>query len=185
MFDRMLIEHCAPTLGGLKTANLFSFPLSGREVLDAALSEWNRELNPKGVSLHILGAKGSKALIYVCRTSMLAEDLKREAVRKFLARYGYRECDPHTGIDTLRERIRDASGFPHEIGLFLGYPLEDVRGFIENAGQNCKCTGYWKVYCNEYETVKLFMKYRKCRDIYIKLFENRVKSVLQLTVAVS
>jgi len=87
-------------------------------------------------------------------------------------------------IENLQERLRSSSDFPHEIGLFLGYPLEDVRGFIENAGQNCKCTGCWKVYCNECETVKLFMKYKKCKDIYTKLFENRGRSVWELTVAV-
>lgn len=39
--------------------------------------------------------------------------------------------------------------FPHEIGLFLGYPLEDVQGFIENRAEGYKCVGCWKVYGDE------------------------------------
>ena len=69
-----------------------------------------------------------------------------------------------------------------EIGLFLGYPVEDVLGFIENAGQNCKCCGCWKVYCNECEAVRTFARYKKCRDIYKRLWQEG-RSVLQLTVA--
>jgi len=185
MLDKMLIEHCSPTLGGLKTANLFSHPYSSGEELNSTISAWNKELNPKGVSLYILCIRGERALVYVCRTSMLENDLQSSGVPEFLMGYGYRKVSPSYCIEKLRERLQRSPVFPHEIGLFLGYPLEDVRGFIDNAGQNCKCAGYWKVYCNERETVKLFMKFKKCREIYTNLFENRVRSVLQLTVAVS
>ena len=36
----------------------------------------------------------------------------------------------------------DESGeFPHEVGLFLGYPPEDVKGFIDHRANNFKCAG--------------------------------------------
>lgn len=38
--------------------------------------------------------------------------------------------------------------FPHEMGILLGYPVEDVEGFIINNGKNELYTGYWKVYDN-------------------------------------
>jgi hypothetical protein len=38
------------------------------------------------------------------------------------------------------------SEFPHEIGIFLGYPPEDVAAFIENDGKNYACRTHWKVY---------------------------------------
>ena len=35
----------------------------------------------------------------------------------------------------------DESGeFPHEVGLFLSYPPEDVKGFIDHRANNFKCT---------------------------------------------
>ena len=40
----------------------------------------------------------------------------------------------------------NGSDFPHEVGLFLGYPVWDVKGFIEHKGQQYKLCGYWKVY---------------------------------------
>ena len=44
----------------------------------------------------------------------------------------------------------DESGeFPHEVGLFLSYPPEDVKGFIDHRASGFKCAGLWKVYGNE------------------------------------
>ena len=81
-----------------------------------------------------------------------------------------------------KRRLFENRSFPHEIGLFLGYPLDDVIGFIRNEGRNCKYTGFWKVYCNEEEAARIFEKFRKCRDVYMRLWQQG-KSVLQLTVA--
>lgn len=82
----------------------------------------------------------------------------------------------------LRCRLADNAAFPHEIGVFLGYPLGDVMGFIRSGGRNCRHAGCWKVYCNEAETLRLFEKFKKCRDVYLRLW-NQGRSVLQLTVA--
>ena len=41
---------------------------------------------------------------------------------------------------------KHGSAFPHEIGLFLEYPLADIEGFIEHQGKDALESGYWKVY---------------------------------------
>lgn len=76
----------------------------------------------------------------------------------------------------------DLKAFPHEIGVFLGYPIEDVIGFINNKGCNFKCCGYWKVYGDKEKAIKEFARYDKCRMIYTKLW-NQGRSILKLTVA--
>ena len=123
-----------------------------------------------------------KALIYVCRKSRLAENLSRPGVAAFLAGYGYGELDVDAAIERLKSRFDKGEDFPHEIGVFLDYPLGDVIGFIENSGHNYKCSGCWKVYCDECESRRLFAMYQKCRDIYTRLYEQG-RSVFQLTVA--
>lgn len=82
----------------------------------------------------------------------------------------------------LKNRFEETDCFPHEIGLFLGYPLPDVIGFIEQGGKNCKCCGVWKVYSNEKETKALFDRFRKCTEVYRKVFA-RGRTLAQLTVA--
>ena len=58
----------------------------------------------------------------------------------------------------------DESGeFPHEVGLFLSYPPEDVKGFIAHRANDFKCAGLWKVYGNEEKARSLFAKYKNAR----------------------
>lgn len=180
--DRYLIDHCSPTLANLKTANLFSCRYSSQEQLAAQVLGWHRALEPKGVCLRLLRAKSGCALIYVYRPQRLACDLCKPGVPEFLAREGYTNLSPDAALEHLSQRLCTQDAFPHEIGLFLSYPLGDVQGFIDNGGAHYKCSGCWKVYCNECETAKLFAKYQKCRGVYWRLFSGG-RSILQLTVA--
>lgn len=177
-----LITHCAPTLASLKTASLFSLRCTCEEELRGQLEAWDRRLSEKGVRLTVLGRREDAALVYVCRQTQLEADLRKPGVARFLAAYGYAGADAAQAVARLRERLAETGDFPHEIGLFLGYPLGDVVGFIRNAGRNCKCCGCWKVYCNPGEARRQFAKFRKCSEVYARLWRQG-RSVWQLTVA--
>ena len=62
--------------------------------------------------------------------------------------------------------------FPHEIGLFLDYPLVDVIGFIRNTGKNCKCSGCWKAYGDPSAAQRHFAQLNKCTAVYLRLFRS-------------
>lgn len=127
-------------------------------------------------------APGDRALLYLFRPARLQQDLDQPGARSLLARYGYRAFQAEEALAQLQTRLREQGGFPHEIGLFLGYPLGDVAGFIRNRGKNCKCSGCWKVYCNELEAQKRFAQIQKCRQVYTRLW-TQGRSLWQLTVA--
>lgn len=182
MFDRYLIEHCAPTLASLKSASLFCLAKPDANKLKRQVECWNNRFSQKGIFLLVLKYKADRALIYVCRKSHLISDLSKPGVANFLEKYGYNLSSIKDTLDRLKERVSKSENFPHEIGVFLGYPLQDVIGFIKNGGQNSICTGCWKVYDNECEAVKLFKRFQKCREVYLRLF-NQGKTVMQLTVA--
>lgn len=180
--DKYLVQHCAPTLASLKTANMFSCCYDNEISLNKSVELWNGIFNNKGIELIVLKKQNNTALIYVCRKRRLAADLAKRGVAEFLAGYGYNGIDTDEAINTLKKRLCAMDEFPHEIGVFLDYPLEDVKGFIENAGTNCKCTGCWKVYCNECEAIKMFAKFKKCTEIYSRLYQSGKRNVIQLTV---
>ncbi|MDE6863261.1 MAG: DUF3793 family protein [Eubacterium sp.] len=184
MIEKYLIEHCAPTLASLKTANLFTYHLEAEEDISNYLDIWNSNFKDKGIELILLKKQKGFALIYVCRKARLQHDLNKEGVAEFLAEYGYENTDVNYAINRLKMRLSQYNSFPHEIGIFLDYPLGDVIGFIDNAGENCKCTGCWKVYCNECEAVRTFAKYKKCREVYTRLWSEEKRNIMQLTVAV-
>ncbi len=181
-FEQYLIDNCSPTLASLKTANLFNCRFGDVSELENAVSRWNKELSVKGISVTVLRRRENTALIYVYRAEKLAEDLSRPGVARFMKRHGYENTDIGYCIDILREKLVNSEDFPHEIGIFLGYPLGDVIGFIDNAGKNSRCTGCWKVYCNECEAMRTFARFDKCRAVYQKMWANG-RSIVQLTVA--
>lgn len=183
MIDKALVMHCSPTLAGLKSANIFNYSFTCADQLLTELDSFRNALRPKGVSLRILRICGDRALIYVYRRDKVQDELRKPDVFNFLSKYGYETDRIDDCIDRLAGRITSQLDFPHEIGLFLGYPLADVIGFIENKGQNCRCTGCWKVYCNECEARKQFAKFDKCKAIYCDLFNRGLRGIEQLTVA--
>ncbi len=183
MIEKHLVEHCAPTLASLKTANLFSYKFDDYEGLKSTLDYWNSILIEKGIKLRILKMSKNTALIYVYRENLLKSDLVKNGVQEFLASYGYDNIDAEYALDKLSSRIAECLSFPHEIGIFLNYPLEDVIGFIENQGRNSICVGCWKVYCNECDALKKFEQFKKCTMMYKKFWEKG-RSIERLSVAV-
>ena len=146
------------------------------------MNYWSTQLEGKGVSIEILRWSEKCALIYVYRENMVYRDLKKPETVKFLKEYGYENLDMQSALSKLKERLTSQKVFPHEIGVFLGYPLEDVIAFIKNNGKNSKCTGCWKVYCNQQQAQEKFALFKRCRKVYVDLWQKGI-SVQQLTAA--
>ena len=166
MSEDYLIRHCAPTLAGIKTANLFTCPYREQKDLLSFIRKTNRKLIRKGLRVLPLRFTEDKALIYVYRPGKLAADLSDSMAASILHSKGYCTGNCEKCIGQLARKIRCEAEFPHEIGLFLGYPPEDVCGFMENRACNCKCIGCWKVYGDEAAAKKKFAQYKKCTRIY-------------------
>ena len=114
---------------------------------------------------------------YECRETLLTE----------IRRYNQVLVPKGTGSEQclmqLIERLRAYDEFPHEIGLFLSYPPEDVKGFIEHHAADFKYAGLWKVYGDEQRARDLFAKYRRCTEIYCERLHAGL-SIAQLAVNV-
>lgn len=182
MSDDYLVRHCAPTLAGLKTGSLFTCPYQTRQRLCQNLQQVNQRLLPKGLRVLPLHFSESKALIYVYRPGKLSADLQDDRAAELLRHCGYESGSCEKCVAQLSRRIRDAEDFPHEIGLFLGYPPEDVCGFMENKAENCKCVGCWKVYGDVDAAKKKFAQYKKCTRVYCEQWAKG-KDIERLTVA--
>lgn len=86
-------------------------------------------------------------------------------VKGLLSYFGYSaDSSAEEYLHRLGVRLSENGTFPHEIGVFLDYPLEDVIGFMENKGANYKLCGCWKVYGNANKARRTFANYDKCRN---------------------
>ncbi len=182
MSEESLVIHCSPTLAGLKTGNLFA--AEGRQgggLLDE-IRRLNRLLSPKGLRMVPMKEMERRVLIYVYRPLKLEQDFADCRAAAMLRDLGYPCEKPGQCIAFLAKKLREARTFPHEIGLFLGYPPEDVQGFIENKAECFKSIGCWKVYGNVEQAQLKFQKYKKCADIYYAQWLKGF-SIERLTVA--
>lgn len=192
--EQQMIRHCAPVLAGIKIANLFRYQAETEEGLREEMDEVSKKLNVKGVYLEIVRRFEKGVLIYVFRRDRLEEELKKTENATLLSRYGYGKlmcqhpestCQKKIGdfcLEHLKARIRNSEEFPHEIGIFLGYPPEDVKGFIDHQGKDFLFSGIWKVYSNPEVARDLFAKFKKCVTVYEKLYSEG-RSISKLTVA--
>lgn len=180
MLDQAIIDHASPTLARLKLGSLFNYPMG-----DEFLSEFTAlrtQLLKKGVAMMVFRIAQGKALIYIYRPGELENTLRSNGVRRLLKSCGYTRFETAWALETLRTRLNSEESFPHEIGVFLGYPLEDVLGFIENDGRNCLSCGCWKVYSDECAALAAFRRYEKCKAVYQRLFASGCP-LSRLTVA--
>ncbi|WP_288332757.1 DUF3793 family protein [uncultured Cloacibacillus sp.] len=166
--ESLIAFHCAPTLAGIKAANLFTWHHTREDMADGLIDAARSRLAPYGISMEILCRCERYALIFVYREEMLGRAFTPEA-ECFLEGYGYAAgSSVAEKLAVLKNRFTLCGEFPHEIGVFLDYPLEDVRGFIENGGGGCKACGTWKVYGDSERALALFERYKRCTDYFCK-----------------
>lgn len=182
MWEKQLVRHCSPTLAGLKTGSVFTVSVADEEELRCTLRRLNGQFRDKGLRVIPLRRREGRALIYVYRPCRLRQDLGDETAGALLGACGYCRKSPEGCIAQLIKRLEEREDFPHEIGLFLGYPPEDVAGFIRNDAENYKCCGVWKVYTDVEAAQRTFDQYRKCTQVYCSQWEKGA-DLRRLTVA--
>ncbi len=155
-----LILQCAPFLKGIKIACILN-------ITEANSRELYEILEGTGIKFKILTRNHGKCLVLLYRRESFSRYLKRTDVREFLGSYGYEDVEPEKMLERLSKRVCQYSDgeicFPHEIGAFLDYPIDDVKCFIEKDGKDSLFSGYWKVYNNPGRAKMIFWAYDKAK----------------------
>ena len=153
-FQDKLVFHSALTLAHMKTANLFRINKNDFSNYEECLAYFNERLLEFGLYISILKEQGQNLLLYVYSKNRLDHILSHSSIQEFLYQYGYSFDNIYETLFHLKKRL-SKNEFPHEIGIFLGYPLYDVEGFIKNK-EDYNIVGYWKVYGNIKNIKKVF-----------------------------
>lgn len=166
--EHTLCVNCGVTLAGIKPASLFS--IKSEAVKN--LKDYKRVFLSRGVEVRFIKLNGDRMLVYAFKRNALEKILSDKDNAEFLKERGYDCADLDGALKILIRRLRFQSEFPHEIGIFLGYALEDVKGFIASPRDGVYFTGYWKVYAHAEEKSLMFARYRFCTDT----LERKLKS---------
>ena len=157
-----ILQYASATLAGEKPASLFRVPHP----------LWDTDSNILSIlpAAHLqcvpVQTSRESVLLYLYNPALLNQTLMRPEINAYLSSLGYLpHSDIYCYLPALLQKIRSGQAFPHEIGLFLGYPLKDVQKYIENKGENCLYNKYWKVYDNVETAKRIFDKYDACRNL--------------------
>lgn len=163
---RLIIQNAAVLKGKRISGMLF--------LNDKELARISMKLHNTNISLIILCTCKKRHLVMVYRAKELEEHLRSKEVSDYLREFGYRRDDFISNLIRLHQRMNSfynkMKEFPHEVGVFLGYPICDIKGFLENKGERYLHSGYWKIYGNLEETRKKFLSYDEAREIAIDEF---------------
>lgn len=153
--------QCAPVLKGVKVSNLMT-------VKPGQWHQIRARLRKSRIICILLYADARREVLFLYRYEQMAALLGQKKVRSFLAEYGYTAFDVAAVFKRLRRRYQQYAGgvleFPHELGVLLEYPVEDVEGFIRNRGENSLAARYWKVYHNPQEAERTFQIYDAAKE---------------------
>ncbi len=153
-----LVLQCAPFFTGLKISNLFM-------IQKRQLAWTERMLRDCGVSFEVLLETREKAAVLLYDRKAVETYLAQKPVQRILRGIGYPSFSLNVVLDRCKSRyekyMEQQGEFPHELGLLLGYPPEDVEGFIDNRGEHFLYAGYWKVYDNLPAKKRLFGRFER------------------------
>lgn len=171
--------QCAPVITGIKISNLLIVSSCDEEAVRIILKR-------TGIIHYRLLRQDNKTTFLIFRIPQLAAYLQDPDVQYILKANGYKDLSLGGILRTFQCRyetyMNQGEGFPHEIGLLLGYPIEDVTGFIEQKGKNYLYSGYWKVYRDVTAKKRIFAQYENAKENLILLLANGydIHSIIQL-----
>ena len=125
--ETQLALQCAPLIAGVKISNLLVVSTGMEDAVKQCLRK-------SGISFLLLLRTREKARYLLFRKKPLEAYLMRKEIRELLQESGYQDFTLGNILSTFQKRYQGymcgEPGFPHEMGVLLGYPVEDVRGFM-------------------------------------------------------
>lgn len=156
----------APVITGIKPSSTITLNNTGKKLSDYWKENGHELLDYYGLKSRILIEKDEKMLVLVYDEDNLIKHLCLGKNHEMLKKFGYdEEFELNTYLNCLKQRAKYGD-FPHESGIFLGIPSEDVKGFLRQ--DKCVFTGQWKVYTNEYRHRDIFIFHDVSRDMYMR-----------------
>lgn len=168
-------SQCAPVIFNVKPSNLLILESVDEDQLQVLMKRL-------GLSCQLFYQTEMKSIWFVYCMELMRNLLQNQEIAIFFEEKKYR-CVQEIPVEAIVRRVgkrfafykRGRVEYPHELGILLGYPLGDVKGFIENNGKYYLCSGYWKVYENEQEARKTFALYRLVKQFALEMVRARME----------
>lgn len=177
----VIMCNAAPTIKNHKTSSLINFRNNNRNLKDI-WEKYKNEVKEKiDVDFFELKKDETSTLVLFYNREKIKLGIRDNRSMEFLKRFGYNEnMDIHECLSLLGKRFKNLC--PHEIGVFLGYPIEDVVSFVDYPSSKCKMVGYWKVYHDIEKAEIIFNKYDEIKHDIMTLMMKGMKPTEVLNI---
>ncbi|CAG7840116.1 hypothetical protein Z959_05190 [Clostridium novyi B str. ATCC 27606] len=164
-----ILYSIAPTLAGEKVSSLVNFNKTRKRNLYSFWMKYKEEIiDVLNIEYFELKKTEDMCVVLFYNDNQLTDILSNARNQKFLSRFNYSNFNSNIEcLEILKERY--ANLCPHEIGIFLGYPLKDVIDFVECPNKQCLLLGYWKVYNDIKDAQIKFNKFDSIKDKVVYL----------------
>lgn len=177
-----VIHTISPTIEGIKPSNLVCLKnINSRNLVHTWLENidfYKNKFKELNIKFYELRRNDNCISLLFYNQSLLKESLNNKESQKFLERFGYsKNINLQESLELLSSRFSHFC--PHEIGIFLGYPIEDVIDFIDKKDRKeCLLVGYWRVYNDVNKAKHLFSEYDKSRKKYYEKINKNLDNYL-------
>lgn len=174
--ENFLVYSVSLVIAGIKPSTTLTLKKNNQKIYKNWIKFGKKFL--KDINLKFIELRESETSIItlIYDEQVLFKELSKPDNVEFLTRLGYsKSMNVDSYVKTLKSRY-EMHHCPHELGLFLGIPFEDVKDFMECTEKKCLLCGYWKVYNDTSKAQYIFNKYDEIKDFTKKKFVDGIMS---------
>lgn len=164
-----IIQYASPTLDGVKASSLVNLK-DASEKYHTLWQLYKEDVKKAGITFIELKVTEESSLVLIYDETLLSQVLACQKNQDFLSHFAYTDFSIQASLQTLKKRFKNSC--PHEVGIFLGYPLGDVSCFADCNKKECLAVGYWKVYENLDQALLTFQRYDSIKKRYLSFIEK-------------
>ena len=172
LYIKRILQMIGPVILGSKPAEIVNIPGSNDEKnikLSQIKSFFSNCCNVKFTI--ITTHNGGKRVLFINEKSM-EKALDNKRCINFLKFVGYpKDYELNNYMDELVNRL-ESEEFPHEIGVFLGYPLKDVLGFMGYGNNELVEIKNWRIYGDKEVSYEVYNSFLRDKEIMKEMVET-------------
>ena len=169
-FDQIIVHSSSPTFCHIKPGNMFfvKSEIFSQDKFDA----WKESFIKYCLMTFSAQISETSTAILVLNVCWCRKILADVFVQAYLADKGYFTSSVYNFVEELYTRMINNKCFPHEVGVILGYPVDDVIEFENHQGHDCKYCGCWKSYSDVNNAKDCHCKFTECSRLCEKWYEE-------------
>lgn len=155
--EKLIIFHAKQIQYRVKTAKILTFRNEYKNSQENYVVYALPILEMMHLKSFIISENEKYFTVFIYDEESLQTILQNKQVQSCLQNFaGYPVLNTVTEYLLFLQNRFTTQACPDEIGIFLGYPVDDVISYIQKEGREFLCCKHWKVYHNMDKSLALF-----------------------------